>query len=213
MLGVLHLSLEVSKTSKKSYQVTDSHETWKDIAFQGKSYAGYYQVSDLGNVRSVDRFIQYKDGKRVFKEGQSIVGSYDKDGYHQVLLYIKTVRKTARVHRLVLETFVPNIEMKPEINHLNGIKGDNRIENLEWATSSENRLHAVKTGLQPTQYGKNNPNNKLSEGDVLKIRKLRKEGKALKKIAEIIGTSESNVKNVIYGYTWTWLKDGENRGL
>lgn len=188
-------------------------EVWKDIFFKGESYSNYYQVSDQGNVRSVDRFITYKDGKRVFKKGIPIVGSFDKNGYHQVLLYKNTRRITARVHRIVLDTFSQNVHKKPEINHINGVKDDNRLENLEWVTVSENAIHARLTGLQPTQYGKDNPNIKLTKTDVLKARELRNSGMKLTSIAESIGTSVSNVKNIVYGYTWTWLKEGEKRSV
>ena len=64
-------------------------------------------------------------------------------------IYIKTGRKGYLAHRLVATAFIPNPERKPQINHKNGIKTDNRVENLEWVTNSENQLHAVKTGLKP----------------------------------------------------------------
>lgn len=73
-------------------------------------------------------------------------------GYKHVTIYINKKPKSCRVHRLVATAFIPNIENKPYVNHLNGIRSDNRVENLEWATPSENTQHAVDTGLfKPTR--------------------------------------------------------------
>lgn len=73
-------------------------------------------------------------------------------GYKHVTIYINKKPKSCRVHRLVATAFIPNIENKPYVNHLNGIRSDNRMENLEWVTPSENTQHAVDTGLfKPTR--------------------------------------------------------------
>lgn len=73
-------------------------------------------------------------------------------GYKHVTIYVNKKPKSCRVHRLVATAFIPNIENKPYVNHLNGIRSDNRMENLEWATPSENTQHAVDTGLfKPTR--------------------------------------------------------------
>lgn len=73
-------------------------------------------------------------------------------GYKHVTIYINKKPKSCRVHRLVATAFIPNIKNKPYVNHLNGIRSDNRMENLEWVTPSENTQHAVDTGLfKPTR--------------------------------------------------------------
>lgn len=73
-------------------------------------------------------------------------------GYKHVTIYINKKPKSCRIHRLVATAFIPNLENKPYVNHLNGIRSDNRVENLEWVTPSENTQHAVDTGLfKPTR--------------------------------------------------------------
>jgi len=111
-------------------------EIFKDI----KGYEGLYQVSNLGNVRSY-----YKD-----KEGKILSAGLKPEGYKYVNLH-SDKNKNFYIHRLVALAFIPNPQNKTQVNHINGIKNDNRLDNLEWATSSENRLHAYKIGLQKGQ--------------------------------------------------------------
>ena len=73
-----------------------------------------------------------------------------KGGYLQVLLYKNNKSRMFSIHRIVAQTFISNKENKPEVNHINGIKTDNSIKNLEWVTGSENKKHAYKTGLRGT---------------------------------------------------------------
>lgn len=77
----------------------------------------------------------------------------DKYGYYHVHLHIKSFDKNPTVHRLVAKAFIPNPENKPQVNHINGDKGDNCVENLEWCTQSENVKHAYKTGLKRPSGG------------------------------------------------------------
>lgn len=115
-------------------------EIWKDI----KGYEGLYQVSNLGNVKSLEKRVNGKKCHRVFKEKQLKPIETNK-GYLRVKLCHKGKISKARVHRLVAETFIekPNLE----VNHINGDKKDNRLENLEWVTGKENKEHARKLGL------------------------------------------------------------------
>lgn len=100
-----------------------TNEVWKDI----EGYEGLYQVSNMGNVKSVGY------GKeRVLKFGKN------NDGYLRVVLYKEGKGKTHKVHRLVAQAFIPNPENKEQIDHLNTIRTDNRVENLRWVTPKEN---------------------------------------------------------------------------
>lgn len=106
-------------------------EQWRDVA----GYEGIYQVSDQGRVKRVDR-------------GNTMKPVPTKDGYLRVKLCKDGVQWSTTVHRLVAAAFVENKECKPEVNHKNGDKTDNRAANLEWVTHHENVMHACSTGLR-----------------------------------------------------------------
>lgn len=119
-------------------------EIWKDI----KGWEGYYQISNLGRVKSLYRIVPHKlKGKKTIFE-RILKPCIASPGYYSLGLRKDCKVKCARIHRLVALHFIPNPQNKPEINHKNGIKTDNRIENLEWVTRSENEKHAYKIGLK-----------------------------------------------------------------
>lgn len=175
---------------------------WEDVV----GYEGLYKVSNNGLIKNVPRVYKMKDGRNRTIKGQYMAFMTDKDGYKRLGLRKNGTQKKFYVHRLVAMAFIPNPEEKPQVNHIDGVKDNNFYKNLEWCTNKENRAHAAKNGLVADQWGVKNPNVKITKKDVLTIRKLRKENKKIKDIATIIGTSESNIKNVVYGYTWAWLK-------
>lgn len=106
-------------------------EVWKDI----KGYEGKYQVSDRGNVKSLN----YR------RSGvENLLTPWDAGrGYLQVIF----TRKKYAIHRLVAETFIPNPDNKSDVNHIDGNKKNNNVENLEWCTRQENIIHSWKLGL------------------------------------------------------------------
>ena len=107
-------------------------EEWRPVV----GYEGLYEVSDWGNVRSVQRTIKTSTGERKYKE--RLLTLYKKENnYYIVSLWNAGVGKYKFVHKLVAEAFIPNPENKPTVNHINHIRTDNRIENLEWATIPE----------------------------------------------------------------------------
>lgn len=174
-------------------------------------YEGVFEVSDIGNVKSFPRVIVRRDGKKYTVRKEKILTfQVDKDGYHRVELNHQGVPIKPYAHRLAAQAFHPNPLNKEQVNHINGIKNDNRIENLEWVTKQENREHAMANGLVPDQWGLKNPINKLTEEQVFSIRRLKNNGMKPAEISRTIGIPHSNVRNVYYGYTWTRLIGGDD---
>lgn len=110
-------------------------EVWLDV----NGFEDFYQISNKGRVRSKDRIVKYKDGRSRKFYGKILSLNTDKDGYKLVHLYVEQSRTIKKVHRLVAEHFIDNFENKPEVDHINTIRSDNRVENLKWCTSKENK--------------------------------------------------------------------------
>lgn len=112
-------------------------------------------------------------------------------------------KRTFRVHRLVMMAFNPVENMDElEVNHLDGNKKNNKLENLEWCTASENQKHAFKTGLQKARKGESSNFAKLTEEDVKQVFELRKQGLLQREIAEIVGCTSSNISAILRGKSW-----------
>lgn len=113
-------------------------ETWKDI----NNYIGIYQISNIGRIKSLPKYNGI--GKIKFLKPYSVGKGY---------LGVKLKNKNYSIHRLVGEYFIDNPDNKTQINHKNGIKTDNRVENLEWSTPKENINHAIKIGIYKNKFG------------------------------------------------------------
>lgn len=114
-------------------------EIWKEIP----NYEGYFEVSTLGNFRSKDRIIKYKQSGTRNYPGKSLKVEVMQDGYSRIVLMKEGVKKRYMCHRLVAETYIPNPDNKPYVNHIDGNRSNNCVENLEWCTQSENERHSV----------------------------------------------------------------------
>lgn len=119
-------------------------EIWRDVV----GWESSYEVSNLGRIRTKERTVKGKD-KTDRTVHRKIKESYpDEDGYLRVSLYCCNDTKLLGVHRVVAEAFLPNPKGLPQVNHLNGIKTDNRVSNLEWCTNLRNIRHSIDAGLR-----------------------------------------------------------------
>jgi hypothetical protein len=152
-----------------------------------------YWVQEDGQIWSVNSSIMLKPRKA----GR---------GYCQVNLGAN--QRNQYVHRLVAEAFIPNPENKPQINHINGIKSDNRVENLEWVTAKENVRHALEIGLadrhdsRKAHIGSKHHNTSLKESQVLKIRAKHKKGIHYKDLMREFNISKSCCQAIIHNRSW-----------
>lgn len=179
-------------------------EIWKDI----DGFEGYYQVSNLGRVRSLDRVVKQFNGKGIAKKktkGRVLTTTKQTQGYSQIGLCKDGTQKSYRLNRLVANAFIPNPENKPEVNHIDGNKDNNRVDNLEWATSAENKQHSLKTGLAKPYK---RPIQQLDDdGNVLA------EFESIEQVYKTFGYSKGNIcmackglkgGGKAYGYYWRY---------
>ena len=124
------------------------NKIWKDIP----DYEGLYQVSNFGEVKSLPKIRNVFSSNYIAKE-RILKPALNDSGYKIVVLTKNKKSKSLRVHRLVALAFIPNLENKPQVNHKDGNKLNNHIDNLEWCTNSENEIHAYKLGLKKINDG------------------------------------------------------------
>ena len=183
-------------------------EIWKPIA----GFEGRYEVSSLGRVRSL---VDNKGRKRIKIRKTRLT----KSGYLYLNLWIKCKMHTKVVHKLVAEAFLDKPDNAQCINHINGVKTDNRVENLEWCTFSENSLHAIRTGLvvDPAshfqtkgKHGKDHPTSKPVEQYTLDGEFIA-EYESCVEAANELGFAAGNIqrcasgrRKTAHGYRWRY---------
>lgn len=164
------------------------NEVWKDI----EGYEGIYQVGSNGNVISLN-YNSTKNKKNLKK----VINNH---GYYRLCLFGNKIKQVV-VHRLVAQAFIPNPNNLSDVNHINGIKTDNRVENLEWCTRAENIKHAVSKKLH--NYGEKHGMAVLTEKKVLQIRKIYSLGlKSQRKLAFEYGVSRGCITGIIKKIKW-----------
>jgi hypothetical protein len=164
----------------------------EDVLNDVKGFEGVYKVSNLGNVK---RLIS----ERVFAE-RLIGRTTDRYGYVKRVLSKDGKNNYFTEHRLVAIAFIDNPDNKPTVNHINGIKTDNRVENLEWNTNIENHQHAIDTGLKD-QKGIKHHKCKLTEEQVLEIREIGFSQTRMS-LSKKYGVSRTNILGIIRGKFW-----------
>ena len=115
-------------------------EEWKNVI----GYEGLYEVSNTGQVRSLDRYVKYSNGRIHLHKGKVLSPVKDKDGYLAVFLSCNGKQKTIRIHRLVAQVFIENPDNLPEVNHLDEDKTNNRVDNLEFCDRSYNINYGLR---------------------------------------------------------------------
>ncbi len=164
-------------------------EVWKDVA----DYTGYYQVSNLGQVRSIPR---------KYTRGGILKPIPNKLGYCLVSLARNGTSRRFQVHRLVMRAFVGDCPQGMVVNHLNGKPGDNRLENLEYCTQSQNVLYSYRV-LGRDSRGSRNGYAKLTDDDVVEIRRMYAAGSTTQKeIATKFGICRSMVTRIVNRVIW-----------
>lgn len=172
-------------------------EVWKDI----EGYEGLYQISNLGRVKSLERKIKRRNDRIQTVKERILKLNLNKEGYHTVKLHKKGKGKTYLVHRLVANTFITNPDNKLEVNHINGVKNDNNVNNLEWNTRKENMRHAVDNRLHDQKGSKSNTA-KLTEEQVLEIMDSNSTCRAL---AKMYGVNKSTINRIKRRRTWSHI--------
>lgn len=180
-------------------------EIWKQVV----GHEGLYEVSSLGNLKT---FNWKGTGQtRIMKPAK------DHKGYLRTMLVKDKIAKTIKMHRIIAQAFLPNPENKATVNHKNGIKDDNRVDNLEWHTYKENTHHAIQNGMfyfrpkselakLPRCKGEGKPNTKLTDADVLSIRERFKPKKVTRQmLADEYGIAAATVKDIILRKSWKHL--------
>lgn len=176
-------------------------EIWKDI----KGYEGLYKVSNKGRVKSLRRKVLNRGCWRII--GGNILRSRPtRQGYLLIALYKNSLRNDFVIHRLVAEAFIPNKKNKKEVNHINNIKYDNNVLNLEWVTPSENVQHSFKFGQRKIVRGEKQGNSKLKESDILEIRKKYNSGNYSQRyLAKEYNCCKTNIAFIVNNKHWTHI--------
>ena len=180
------------------------YDEWRDVI----GFEGWYQVSKTGIVRSVDRHII--DGRLM--KGTILKQDTDKDGYKKVSLCRSGKHYKKCVHRLVAEAFLPNYMNLPVINHIDENPGNNNVNNLEWCTAKHNVNYGnrAKKYAEKTQ-GERHYNHKLTEQDVLNIKKEYKPGVigcGTESLGKKYGVHRMTIKAILKNKSWKYLKEG-----
>lgn len=184
-------------------------EIWKDI----KGFEKRYQVSNLGRIKSLSKFINNNpnyDSIGYYSKEKILKPFYNAKGYQLVKLYKNNEKYTKKVHRLVAEAFIPNYENKLQVNHIDGNKQNNKIENLEWCTNQENQKHSWKYNLHKRRIGKENKLSKSVnqydlQGNFIKLWDSVEEARKVLHISNISSVCNGK-RNKAGGFIWRYNK-------
>ena len=186
----------------EKYKQSETVEVWRGVI----GYLGLYEVSNLGNVRSLRRLTNNQH-KSYFLNGKQLSPATDKGGYRYVCLTDSNKKsKFKYTHRLVAESFLKQIAGKDFVNHIDGDKSNNNVSNLEYVSKSENTIHAYSIGKMGIginiAIGSDNKKSVLTEFDVAKIRELHSNGENCFKLSKQYKVNNSTIDRIIKRKTW-----------
>ncbi len=175
----------------------NEEEIWKDV----NGFEGYYAVSNTGKIKSIPRFIF--NGKGYFKTKDKIIRPvFDSCGRQQAHLHKNNIRTTSYVHRIVGKAFIPNPDNLPQINHIDGNKINNHVNNLEWCDNLYNQRHSWAIGLRKPNLGEKSGTCKLTTEDVLAIRESFSRGVRNKDLAIKYNVKRSTISAITNRINW-----------
>lgn len=170
---------------------------WRTV----NEFEGKYEVSSSGGVRSLDRIVSGRCVRGVPRRPRFTNGGY----LYVALIVSRDVRRNYSVARLVASAFIENPEGLEQVNHIDGVKTNNCVENLEWCSRSYNMQHAFRNGLAKGRIGAQNCKAKLSEEQAIKIKYLAST-RTDRALAGMFGVSIDVIYNLRTGRTWKHLK-------
>ena len=174
-------------------------EIWKDVI----GYEGYYKASNLGRVKSLDR-ISNSNGGEFIKKEKMLKPSVNK-GYLQVHLWGDSIKEVKKIHRIVAIAFIENNENKPQINHKDGNKENNHVNNLEWCSNSENQKHAYANGLKDAKFSSKRVKQYSKDGEYIRIfESARSAGREMNTDHSMISRVCNGKQKTAKGYIWEY---------
>lgn len=173
----------------------EEKEIWMPI----EGYEGLYEVSNLGRVKRLLKTCKYINNKSSTPRTEHLkYPTLNNYGYYKVTLWKNNNRAFFYLHRIIAKAFIPNPDNKPEVNHINGIKTDNNLSNLEWVTTAENLRHAKLMGLNDVRGEKNGMSKIDPEFVPIIINSVIKSSK----LSKLFNVDESTIDSIRKRKTW-----------